>query len=134
MVRNHRALQVLLSCLNGQRGLKNSFALDFFVKMLLPFLLLILAIHKKWLLKIARNVGPAPPDCCLAKQVLSVLLNRSEAVQLYTTNAIIGAAGGTHVVGVAVDDKWLVLLVGEKLRGVADVDGSLLLVASQHLG
>ena len=40
---------------------------------------------------------------------------------------------GTHVEGVSVDDEGLVLLVGEELRRVADVDGRLLLVARQHL-
>ena len=40
---------------------------------------------------------------------------------------------GTHVEGVSVDDERLVLLVGEQLRRVADVDGRLLLVARQNL-
>ena len=39
----------------------------------------------------------------------------------------------THVEGLSVDDEGLVLLVGEELRRVADVDRGLLLVPRQNL-
>ena len=39
----------------------------------------------------------------------------------------------THVEGLSVDDEGLVLLVGEELRRVADVDRCLLLVPRQNL-
>ena len=39
----------------------------------------------------------------------------------------------THVECLSVNDEWLVLLVGEELRRVADVDRRLLLVPRQNL-